>query len=197
MPYVICVAGDPDPAWWSGLRAELAGRGLKVGLVRKLEDSPSGGELAAELSVGLGGIRLERPDPGPSSLESYVSRFLPDMDLVLSQIHEGEKRAKLEFVAPGASPALAGDPGLKALVSSSAGEGDLPRFDPADLAGLTDFLQEQVIPEPKADLVRLILEGRRVPANRFVQEILAGTIRGIVTQLKGGERSGRLEIYLD
>lgn len=197
MPYVICVAGNPDPAWWSGLCAELTGRCLKVGLVRKAENPSTGAGQTPELQVSQGSIRLERPDPGPASLESYVSRYLYDLDLVFSEIHEGEKRAKVEFVSPGGSPTLAGDPGLRALIGSGAMEGDLPRFDPTDLAGLADFLQKRVIPEPKADLVRVILEGRRVPANRFVQEIISGTLRGMVTQLKGGERPGRLEIYLD
>ena len=45
--------------------------------------------------------------------------------------------------------------------------------------------------------VRVLLGGRKVPVNQFVQDMIADTARAMVASLRGGEGEGRLEIYIE
>ena len=66
------------------------------------------------------GLRLElRKDPG-MTIEELAARFLDDADIVISEIYQGVKRAKLEYLPQGAGQELADDPGLKAVITGQA-----------------------------------------------------------------------------
>jgi hypothetical protein len=54
-----------------------------------------------------------------------------------------------------------------------------------------------VVPAKERPRLRLVLDGKRIPAKEFVQDILAQTIRAMVGSLRGGDRPGRLEVYIE
>ncbi len=201
MPAVVCLAGPQTPEkdeLLRGLAAELGGRGLKLGLVRQAA-GPAGpapaGPAHAEIEVGPDSLCLRRPGLDRPSLEAMLTRHCEGLDLVLSELHQDQKVYKLEYCPAGAQPTLLEDPNLKAIVCPDDRQGGPARFAPGDLAGLADLVQG-LLPRPQQPLLRILVDGKRIPAKEFVQEIVAGTIRALVGTLKGGAGAKRIEIHL-
>lgn len=204
MPFAICLAGEASPEkteFVNDLAAQLEARQVKVGFVRR--QAPDLGAVGARvnldisqdgtmclLSGGVAGV-------AGASLEELLGRYFAGLDLVICQGFEGEKRPKVEWLPRGGKPSLARDPGLRAVVSAQAVETDKAVYAPGDAAGLAAFLASEVIPKSQPPRMRMVLDGKRIPIKEFVQDILANTIRAMVASLKGGDRPGRLEIYIE
>lgn len=197
MPLVLGLAGPSGAektAWIQTLAQALAARGLKLGLALQtpLGDLPDHGLPCLEASPR--GWRVS--GPGLPSLDEMVARHFAGLDLVLGDLHLDQRHLKIEFCPPGAAPTLLHDPGLRALISARPIEGKLPCFSPDDVPGLAEHLVTRVLPPPKPHRVRILADGRRIPAKDFVEDIVAATIRALVSSLKGAENAGRLEIHL-
>ncbi len=196
MTHVICLAGpggENKTKLMESLAVELESRGLAVGFVRLLESAAPGG-LTIDLAPA--GLRLElRKDPG-MSIEELAARFLDDADIVISEIHQGVKRAKLEYLPQGANPELADDPGLKAVVT---GRADVPGFKtlPLDPARVADFILAEMMPAGEPSKVRVFLGGKRLPMKDFVQDMVGDTAKAMIGALRGGDRAGRLMIIVE
>ncbi|CAO0824754.1 DUF4388 domain-containing protein [Desulfarculales bacterium] len=200
MPTVFCLAGTQGAQTTQllhGLAAELARRGFKVGLITREADSPTPPPRGAllEMRVGPGGVYLSHAQWRPPSLDQVLARHAQGLDVVLSQLHQDQKVYKIEFCPAGSSPALLGDSNLKALVSQEPLPGVVPCFSPQDLAGLTQLLIG-LLPPPGRPLLRMLVDGRKLPAKDFVQEIIASTIRALIGSLKGGQGAKGIEIHL-
>lgn len=199
MAYAICVAGpagEEKMEFMQQLAAALEARGLKTGLLSRAEDEGAAAFWSASAQVAGGALSLQRSQPSDLSLEEMLGRFFYDLDLVLCQGFDEEKRAKIEWLPGGDQAQLAKDPGLRAVVSGKNADTEKPLFGPDDLAGLAGYLSKEVIPQSKPPRLRVVLGGKRIPAKEFVQDILADTIRAMVGSLKGGDRPGRLEIFI-
>lgn len=200
MPTVFCLAGpqgEQTTQLLHGLAAELSGRGLKVGLITRetAAPAPPPGGAMLEMRLAPGGVCLSHAQWQPPSLDQVLARHAQDLDVVLSQVHQDQKVYKIEYCPPGAAPALQGDPNLKALVSDGPQEGPLPSFATQDLAGLARLLTG-LLPHPSQPQLRVLVDGRRLPAKDFVQDIVASTIRALIGALKGGQGAKRVEIHL-
>ncbi|MFH1033571.1 MAG: hypothetical protein V1806_03610 [Pseudomonadota bacterium] len=200
MPTVFCLAGpqsDQTTRLLHGLAAELAGRGLKVGLISHQATAPPPPPPGAlwEMAVGADGMCLSQAAWQPPSLEEMLVRHAQDLDVVLSRLHQDRKVYKIEYCPAGAAPILAGDPNLKAVLSAEPLDLGLPRFTPSDLTGLADMLVG-LLPQSAPALLRVLVDGRRLPAKDFVQDIVASTIRALIGALKGGQGAKRIEIHL-
>jgi molybdopterin-guanine dinucleotide biosynthesis adapter protein len=200
MPTVFCIAGpqgDETTSLLHGLAAELAGRGLQVGLIAREAAAPSAPPPGAqmELRVGPGSLCLAQAQLRAPSLEEMLARHAHSLDVVLSELHQDRKVFKIEYCPPGAAPTLAGDPNLKALVGVQPQDQALPCFAPQDLAGLAGLLTG-LLPQPARPLLKVLVDGRRLPAKDFVQDIVASTIRALIGALKGGQGAKRVEIHL-
>lgn len=199
MAVIICLAGaagEDKERLISSLAAELGRRGLKVGLIRA-EEQAADRPAVAELRVGPSSLGLRRALEAPLSLDEMAGLYMDGVDLVISEVHLEAKRAKIELVAPGGTPTLLGDPNLRALVGAPAGEHGLPVFAAEDLAGLAGFMMEMIPERGQPPKVRIMLAGKRVPAKGFIQDMVAGTTRSMISSLKGGDRPGRLVVIVE
>lgn len=199
MPTVFCLAGPQGEATTQllqGLAAELAGQGLKVGLITvRPATLPPPAEALLEMSLGPDGVTLNYAQWQPPTLDQVLARYAQGLDVLLSRVHQDQKVYKIEYCPAGAIPGLHGDPNLKALVSEVPQYGLLPCFTPADLAGLAQ-LMTGLLPQPSPTLARVLVDGRRLPTKDFVQDIIASTIRAMIGALKGGQEAKSLEIHL-
>ncbi|MBI4798551.1 MAG: hypothetical protein HY794_07435 [Desulfarculus sp.] len=200
MPTVVCLAGPQGPQYTSllhGLAAELTRRGLKVGLVSRGQApaSPPPGGALVELRLSQDGLSLHHGAWQPPTLAEIVARHGQGLDVLLSEVHQDHKVYKIEYCPPGASPSLLGDPNLKALVAEQPLPTGPPCFSPQDFTGLTDLLAG-LLPQPARPLLQVLVDGRRLPAKDFVQEIMASTIRALVGALKGGQDAKRIEVHI-
>jgi hypothetical protein len=200
MPTAFCLVGpqgEQTTRLLHGLAAELASQGLKVGLLTRQAAPPPPPPSSAllEMSVGPAGLCLSQADWQPPSLEEMLIRHAQGLDVVLSELHQAHKAFKIEYCPTGATPTLLGDPNLKALVTEKPLELGVPCFTPQDLAGLAQRVTG-LLPRPGSPLLRVLVDGKRLPAKDFVQDIVASTIRALIGALKGGQGAKRIEIHL-
>jgi hypothetical protein len=86
---------------------------------------------------------------------------------------------------------------LRAVASPQGADTDKPVFGSDETDAMADYLINEVIPQSDAPSIRVVLDGKRIPAKTFVQNIMASTIRAMISTLKGGDRPGRLEIFIE
>lgn len=134
---------------------------VKVAQVRRVTREPS----LAQLAAGLTGV-----------------------DLILT---EGFKRAdtpKIEVSRQERSAGLICDPTeLLAVAADYALEIDVPQFNLEDVAGIANLLEEEVLhQEPGPPSVSLLVDGKPIDLWKpFTVQVVAGTVRGLLSALHG------------
>jgi molybdopterin-guanine dinucleotide biosynthesis protein B len=133
--------------------AELSRRGYRVGTIKhhrhEVELDIPGKDTwrykqagaAATLIYSAHRIGLVRDVDDEPSIEMLLS-LMPPVDLVLMEGYKRIERPKLEVFRSEVSekPACLGDPHLVAIISDSPLDVAVPRFSPADIQGVTDFI---------------------------------------------------------
>jgi molybdopterin-guanine dinucleotide biosynthesis protein B len=119
-------------------------------------------------------------------LEELARRYLGDVDLVLA---EGYKRSELRKVevcrAARSSELLCAPEELLAVVSDLRFDLSCPQFGLDDAAGVADLLAGIARPGAAPVQTSLHVDGQEVPLKPFIQEMLAGTVRGMLEGLRG------------
>lgn len=195
MASILCLTGPAGPgkrAVVEGLAAELQRSGLRVGIIVQGGNAPEQGPV--RLSLDGRNMVLQRNLERELSLEELAALYLDDLDLVITEMHDQARGAKVAFSPDGDKPDAL--PGLRAVVSRQPGDDTLPRFAPEDLSGLAQFVRQGLAERRPPAQVRLLVGGQRVPAKGFIQDMVAGTMRGLVGSLKGGDRPGPMIIFI-
>ncbi len=125
-------------------------------------------------------------------LARFVGRTFWNEDIVFA---EGFKRSpfpKIEIFRSrsGCRPLCGRKDHLVALVTDDPGKvsenaDDVPVFALHDFGGVANFIVERYLLERKAAALQVFLDGRRLPMNHFVEEIITGAIKGMLTTLRG------------
>lgn len=201
MPKVLAVLGSPEEGlleFAEALAGELESRGRRVGLVQRGAVETGGPTCRLVLDADGLAVRRRASETGlGTGVDQLAGRYGQGLDILLTTAHPEAKRPKIEFCPPGRLPRHLDDPALRVVVCDQAEAGGKPCFAPGDLAGLADFVERELAPAGPRAHTTVLLDGRRVPIKAFVQDIIAGTIRAMIRSLKGGDRPGRLEIFID
>jgi hypothetical protein len=65
------------------------------------------------------------------------------------------------------------------------------------MKGLADFVEKEFLRSKRSGEVSLNVNGKPIPLSPFVRDFLTKTIRGMVSALKGCEKSKRIKIYIE
>jgi len=212
---IVCIVGRSDSGQTTLIEkiiGELLARGFRVGTIKhdthgfdidhEGKDSyrlfHAGSEATAILSPQKTAlVRREREE---MSLRAVASSFMPGYDIILAEGFKRQDRPKIEIVrsAVGSDPLCApkGE-GLVALVTDTDIPGyDVPRFGLDDVAGVCDFLAETFMKRTDvADVwASLVVNGKRIPMKGFVQDLVARTVLGMVSALKGADAPVDVEL---
>ncbi len=193
IPYLINVlgpAGEDKTAFMRELALALIEVGVKAAL---LHQGPERAPAVPSLSLSAGGLSAELPRPRDLGPEELAGLLLEDAGVVLSEVLV-KGRAGIEFCPPGAEPALDW-PGLKAVVGADGG-GKAPGFPRHDPAALAAHLAAEVVPAERP-AVRMFVGGRRLAAKGFVQQFVAGGVRGMVGSLKGYQPGRPIAVFVE
>ncbi|MFA5056316.1 MAG: molybdopterin-guanine dinucleotide biosynthesis protein B [Dehalococcoidia bacterium] len=82
---------------------------------------------------------------------------------------------------------------LRAIVTDENIDIELPQFKLDDASGIADFIEGKLVGKRK-DETTLFINGEPVTLNRFAQDIVAGSILGMVSTLKGIGEVKRIEV---
>lgn len=187
--------------------AALRQRGYRVGVVKhshhgvELDTSGTdswrlrhaGGDPVAIASQERVWLTGALPEGGP---EPLVDRWMRDVDVVLCEGYKESACPKVEVYRGALGGELLCKPGeLAALVTDTPFSLQVPQFSPDDAAGLARLLEETYLrPRQRGDSVEILADGRRVPLGDFARHIIARTLLGMTSALKGVEAPERLEI---
>lgn len=195
-------SGSGKTTFLEKLVAALVDRGRRVGVVKHdvhgFELDQPGKDTYRLRQAGAVRVAISAPRQfallgeveEELELPDLAARYLADVDIVLA---EGYKRSPLKKVevcrAARSRELLCAPEELLAVVSDLPLQLPCPVFGLDDVAGVAGLLEELLAgpaPSPAAG-VSLRVDGREVPLKPFIQEVLAGAVRGMLTGLRDAD----------
>ncbi len=133
------------------------------------------------------------------TLDEIREKLIQDLDLILSEGYKKDVQPKIEIFRKEKHKELlcSKEDNLIAIVSNQTFDIGVPCFDLEDIKGLSNFIEKEFLKSKKEREVSLSVDGRPVPLSPFVRDFLAKTIKGMLSSLKGCEKSKRIEIYIE
>jgi len=131
-------------------------------------------------------------------LKEIREKLIRDVDLILSEGYKKDVQPKVEVFRKEKHKKLLckKKDNLVAIASNLKFRVGVPCFDLEDTKGLADFIEKEFLKSKKEKEISLRVNGKPIPMTPFVKDFLAGTIRGMLSALKGCEEPKRIEIYI-
>jgi len=188
----------------------LTGRGFRVATVkhdvhgfevdREGKDSwrhKQAGAATVVLSSGKK-IAVMQDVERERTLEEIRMRYVDDVDLILAEGYKRSCLPKVEVALFRAESTLLCGPGdpLVAVVSRRDLSLDVPVFHEEEMDGLADLLEKRFLRKRTPRVADVFVDGKALPLNPFMQEILRKTLQGFLSCLKGWDADARVEVRL-
>jgi molybdopterin-guanine dinucleotide biosynthesis protein B len=178
------------------LIVELRSRGLRIGTVKH---APHGFQLdpegkdswrfrraGAEAVLVVSGeeIAFYGDQPG-DDLWDVICRFMGEVDLVLV---EGFSRKRFPKILVGEAKGDVNPQEVMAVIDDPSA---------ADVEGICHMILNLTDQQDDSDNeIELIVDGRRVPLNRFTRQVISNVLAGIVTALHGVGEPNEIEVRI-
>jgi len=191
-----------------GVIAELKRRGYKTAAIKhahetfeiEKQDSSSwhlgqAGAVAVAVSSPQEFAVFRKTDLEltPQEISRYIEE---DYDLLLTEGFKQSSNMKVEVHRKEQGNRLLALPDeLLALVSDELLDIDKPQFKRDDVKGLTDLIEKWLLEQPK-EKVELTVNGVSIPLNQFATDIIAKTLTGMASSLKGVNEIYSLRVSL-
>jgi molybdopterin-guanine dinucleotide biosynthesis protein B len=122
-----------------------------------------------------------------------------DVDLILSEGFKKDVQPKIEVFRKEKHRKLlcTKEDNLVAIASNRHFEIGVPCLDIDDIKEIVDLIESRFLKGDQKEEISLRINGRPIPLSPFVKKFLIGTIKGMISSLKGAENPQRLEIKID
>ncbi len=150
--------------------------------------------LSSPSKVGI--IRDVESD---TPLDEIRARYVGQVDLIIAEGYKRDSHPKVEVSREEVSRELlcGPDDNLIAVISDYAVATDAACFGLDETSKLVDFLADRFLQDDRKRLVRLRVNGRSIHLKDFVQEAIAGTLRGLVSTLRGARDPKSILVEVD
>jgi molybdopterin-guanine dinucleotide biosynthesis protein B len=187
-----------------GLTRELVRRGRSVCYIKHTHSEPSfdGGDTdtarmsaaGATTSVLAGAATTTSfRSSGDEGLEEVSFREAIPGAIVLAEGFKSVPGKKIAIA--GGDLDIASLEGVVAVVGEAPEGFDGRAFQPAQIAEICDLIEELLATSPEQHWsTRLLIDGKELPLNTFVQDSMAMTLRGMCEPLRGGKANASIEI---
>jgi molybdopterin-guanine dinucleotide biosynthesis protein MobB len=132
------------------------------------------------------------------TLNRIEQSFFSNRDIVLTEGFKKGDKPKIAVLTRGQEEQLLME--IEGRIVATVGEisirSDLPHFKPDDFEGLVQMLEDQFLKNRTKPSIRVILDGKNIPLNHFVQDITRSGILGMLSPLKGFKESEDIEIKI-
>ncbi|MFN2365578.1 MAG: molybdopterin-guanine dinucleotide biosynthesis protein B, partial [Desulfurivibrionaceae bacterium] len=151
--------------------------------------------VALSSPTGLGVIRDVDHD---QAIEELIERYYYDVDLVIAEGYKGTALPKIELFRRAAhtAPLENRDRTWIAMISDSEPIKDLPHFALSDIEGIADFLIASFIEQPHRPATTMLVDGKPVALNEFVESFIGRAVGGMTASLKGCRNAGEITITI-
>lgn len=196
----ICIVGWANSGKTTlieGLLRQLTAQGMRVGVIKHthhpLPEDEAGKDTARFQAAGAATVTLANSEgaltreAGDKRLTELLSR-VRDVDLIL--IEGFEKQACLPMIEVWRDPALpmrSPAQWRRAVVTASPCPGDLPVFAPGDIEAVAAFVLNLTAGQRgfAGAQAHIYLDGQELSIVPFVQRMVAGVNRGLLSTLDG------------
>ena len=203
-PPIVCFVGKSNSGkttFLEKLIPELVARGHRVGLVKHdvhgFDLDQPGKDTWRLRRAGAIRVAISSPQQfaligqveGEMPLADLAGRYLGDVDIVLAEGYKRSALPKVEVCRAERSQELICTPDeLVAVVSDLRFDLPCPQFGLEDVRGVAKLLEERFLGRP-AETPRVILrvDGREVSLKPFIQDLLAGAVRGLLGGLRDAQ----------
>ncbi len=189
-----------------GVIAELKRRGLRVAAIKHsghdvivdapLKDSWRFAQAGSDVVVTASDEAVLCVQTGGMQMNVEVGLKLADglADIALVEGFKQSALPKIEIHRRGVSPDLTAPPDkLLAVVTDEHLAVDVPQFAFTDIAGIADLIVRRLV-RPVSNDVRLVVNGKDLQLKPFMKLIIARTVLGMVSSLKGSGAIRSLEL---
>lgn len=190
---------------------ELVGRGFKIGTIKHhvhhFEMDRPGKDTWRHKQAGAHTVALSSPTgvgvisdvTSDSSVEELVAHYFSGLDLVITEGYKTGPMPKIEVFRKevSTSPLDNRDTTWVAFVTDTTLDSDLPQFSCGDISGLASFLVDSFITGNTQQKAQLVVDGKIIPLNNFVESFLRQSVLGMVSSLKGCEKPKKLTFTID
>ena len=143
-------------------------------------------------------LALIRDVDHDAELGELRDKYIQDVDIILSEGFKRNPQPKIEVFRREKRRELlcTKEDNLLAIAANEPFHIGVPCFDLDDARGMVDLIEEKFLREEKSPRVQLKVNGKEIPLSSFVQKSMIGTVRGMVSALKGCESPQNVEIRI-
>jgi molybdopterin-guanine dinucleotide biosynthesis adapter protein len=131
-------------------------------------------------------------------LNRIEQSFFSDRDIILTEGFKKGDKPKIAVLTEGQEEQLLKE--IEGNIVATVGEvqvrSDLPHFKPEDFEGLVQMVIDRFLKNRNKPTIRVILDGKNMPLNNFVQDIARSGIVGMLSPLKGFKEFQDIEIKI-
>ncbi len=190
----------------------LSDRGYRVGTVKHdvhgFEMDKEGKDTWRHSRAGAGCVCISSPDKvavirsvdTEMDLAEIVTRYFWREDIILAEGFKGSHFPKVEvFRKEIEDSPVCSNPERDNLIAIF---GDIPEginvrhFGWKDIHPLVDFIEERYLKSRKAKAVSVLVDGKSLPMNDFVERIVGETIEGLLKSLRGWKNPDQVVISI-
>lgn len=133
------------------------------------------------------------------TLDELRQKLIQDVDLILSEGYKKDVQPKIEIFRMEKHKELlcTQEDNLVAIVSDKEFNVGVSCFFLDDVKGVADFIEKKFLKPKKEEKIILKVDGRTVSLKPFIKDFLSGSIKGMVSSLKGCEKPKKIEIEIE
>jgi molybdopterin-guanine dinucleotide biosynthesis protein B len=187
---------------------ELCSRGYRIGTIKHdvhgFEMDREGKDTWRHRQAGASVIAISSPNQVATirktetemELQEVVSRYFWTEDLIIAEGFKRSHYPKIEVFrsAVESTPICAEGDNLLALVTDDSAAADVPVFRFEQVSAVADLIEMRFLKGRRKARIAVHLDGRKLPMNEFVQDIVIGTIHGMLSSLRGWKTPRSLTI---
>ena len=143
-------------------------------------------------------LALMRDVDHDAELAELRDKYIQDVDIILSEGFKKNPQPKIEVFRKESRRDLlcTREDNLLAIASNQPFDIGVPCFDLDDARGIVDLIEKKFLKGEKSPPVQLKVDGKDISLSPFVQKSIIGTVRGMVSALKGCESPKNVEIRI-
>lgn len=210
---IICVVGASNSGkttFLEKLIPALTKRGYRVGVIKHdahhFEMDHEGKDTWRHRRAGAQTIAISSPGQVASirvtdrelGLEELVPRYFWQEDIVITEGYKRSTYPKIEIfrLAIEEKPICEANDNLVALVTDDPVAVDIPTYSFEQVTAVADLIENRFLKERKKHRVMVTLDGKKLPMNNFVEDIFAGGIHGMLSNLRGWRKTHKIDIHI-
>lgn len=210
---VLCIVGASNSGkttYLEKLIPELTRRGYRIGTLKHdahgFEMDREGKDTWRHRKAGAGTIAISSPTQvasirkvdGEMDLDELVGRYFWNEDILITEGFKRSRFPKIEVFrkAVEPQPICRTEDNRIAVVTDDPLEVDAPVFRFDQVEQLADFIEKRYLADRKVHNASVFLDGKKLPMNDFVRDILVGAVRGMLSTLRGWQEPGKIDIQI-